>query len=274
MLAGHANRSTWMTEVEEVKRLLDRMNEQQRRTILGYLRSLLPAHRVEERLMISSEGILDALDRAGDFTFRMIRGVFAEAAFATDVLPTISERWRLLPIVGDRPFDFWLTDIPVDVTPAESLPFAAVRLQVKMQRSVGKRPLHANEVWRTRVAWPADHYVVELQKSRKGQKRGVSTRPYHFDEFDLVAVSLGPARGRWGAFIYTVARWLLPDPANPANVLLYQPVAPHDNDCWTTDFNRAVEWLRGGLDRRINGAVPRLVGKKSPRKKRSSKKRK
>lgn len=264
-----------MTEVEEVKRLLDGMNEQQRRSVSLYLRSLLPAHPVEERLMISSEGILDALDRAGDFTFRMIRGVFAEAAFATDVLPTIAERWRLVPTVGDRAFDFLLTDVPAHVTAAAGLPYPAVRLQVKMQRSEGKEPLHANQVWRTRVNWPADHYIVELQKSRKGQKKGISTRPYRFDEFDLVAVSLGPARGRWGAFIYTVARWLLPDPANPGNILLYQPVPPNDNDCWTTDFNLAVEWLRRGEDRRINGAIPDVVAKKPPRKaKKSSKKRK
>lgn len=260
-----------MSDLDEVKRLLDRMDEKERRGVAAYVRSLLPRHPVEDRLMISSEGILDALDRAGDFTFRMIRGVFAEAAFATDVLPTISDRWRLLPIAGERAFDFLLTDLPVETVPAPTAVFPSVRLQVKMQRSERQEPLHANEVWTKRVRWPEDHFIVELQKSRKGQKSGVSTRPYRFNEFDLVAVSLGPALGKWSAFIYTVARWLLPDPADPGNILLYQPVAPSENDCWTTDFNRAVEWLRGGIERRITGALPTLSRRpKVARKKRST----
>ncbi len=246
-----------MSDLDEVKRLLDRMDEKQRRNVFVYLRSLLPLHPVEERLMISAEGMLDALDRAGDFTVRMIRGVFAEAAFATDVLPTISDRWRLVPTAGDPAYDFLLTDFPSDIAPPEGFMHPTVRLQVKMQRSEGKQPLYANQVWTTRVKWPATHYVVELQKSRKGERKGQSTRPYRFGEFDLVAVSLGPARGRWGAFTYTVARWLLPDPANEKHVLLYQPVAPEENDCWTGDFNRAVEWLRSGVERRIDGDIPK-----------------
>lgn len=247
-----------MSDLDEVKRMLDGMNEQQRRNVFVYLRSLLPPHRVEERLMISAEGMLDAIDRAGDFTVRMIRGVFAEAAFATDVLPTISDRWRLVPITGDPAYDFLLTDVPPEAFPSEGSAYSTARLQVKMQRSEGKRPLHANEVWTTRVKWPATHYVVELQKSRKGERKGESTRPYRFGEFDLIAVSLGPARGRWSAFTYTVARWLLPDPRNENHILLYQPVAPEDNDCWTSDFDRAVEWLRSGVERRIDGDIPKL----------------
>lgn len=246
-----------MTDLSEVKRLLDRMDAQQRRNVLVYLRALLPPHPVEERLMISAEGMLDAIDRAGDFTVRMIRGVFAEAAFATDVLPRISDRWRLVPRLGDPPYDFLLTDIPADTDPPEGLAYPTVRMQVKMQRSKGKNPLYASDVWKTRVKWPATHFVVELQKSRKGERNGELTRPYRFGEFDLVAVSLGPSRGRWGLFTYTVARWLLPDPTNAQHILLYQPVSPDDNDCWTSDFDRVVEWLRSGVERRIEGDVPK-----------------
>lgn len=254
-----------MSDLDEVKRLLDKMDEQQKRKALAYLRSLLPPHPVEERLMISAEGMLDALDRAGDFTVRMIRGVFAEAAFATDVLPTISDRWRLVPTPGDPPYDFLLTDVPPDTEPPEGLAHPTVRLQVKMQRSEGKTPLFANQVWTTRVKWPATHYVVELQKSRKGERKGQSTRPYRFGEFDLVAVSLGPARGRWSAFTYTVARWLIPDPTDEKNILLYQPVAPEDNDCWTSDFDRVVEWLRSGVERRIDGETPKPLRRRTRR---------
>lgn len=248
-----------MSDLDEVKRLVEGMDEEDRRVAFLYLRSLLPPHPVEERLMISAEGMLDALDRAGDFTVRMIRGVFAEAAFATDVLPTISDRWRLLPTPGDPTYDFLLTDFPAEVVPPDDFVHPTVRLQVKMQRSEGKQPLFANQVWTTRVKWPASHYVVELQKSRKGERKGQSTRPYRFGEFDIVAVSLGPARGRWGVFTYTVARWLIPDPADEKNILLYQPVAPEDNDCWTSSFDRAVEWLRSGIERRIDGQIPKRL---------------
>lgn len=251
-----------MSDLAEVKRLLDGMDEQNRRLAFAYLRSLLPAHPVEERLMISAEGMLDALDRAGDFTVRMIRGVFAEAAFATDVLPTISDRWRLIPTSGDPPYDFLLTDVPANVAPPSGLLHPTVRLQVKMQRSEGKEPLFANKVWRTRVKWPETHYVVELQKSRKGEKKGQSTRPYRFGEFDIVAVSLGPARGRWSVFMYTVSRWLIPDPADNRNILLFQPVAAEDNECWTSSFDLAVQWLRSGVERQIDGGAPKLIRKK------------
>lgn len=254
-----------MSDLDEVKRLLDGMDDRQRREVFIYLRSLLPPHPVEERLMISAEGMLDALDRAGDFTVRMIRGVFAEAAFATDVLPTISDRWRLLPTPGDPPYDFLLTDFPPDVDPPDGFAYPTIRLQVKMQRSEGKIPLFANQVWRTRVKWPATHYVVELQKSRKGERKGKSTRPYRFGEFDLVAVSLGPARDRWSMFTYTVARWLIPDPPNMDDILLYQPVAPEENDCWTSDYDRAVEWLRSGIDRRIDGEIPKQLRRRDRR---------
>lgn len=244
-----------MSELEEVKALLARMDESQRRQVYAYLRTILPKHPAEERLMISADGMLDALDRAGDFTVRMIRGVFAEAAFATDVLPLLTG-WRQLSFTGDPAYDFLLTDQPEGVTPPADIPHPQVKVQVKMQRSVKKKPLTANKQWNTLVSWPADHFIVELQKSRKGQKNGRDTRPYRFGEFDIVAVSLGPARGRWSAFMYTVERWLLHDPAKPDNILTFQPVAPSDNDSWTSDFNMAVAWLRNDQQRKINGDLP------------------
>lgn len=246
-----------MSDIDEVKRLLARLDESQLRQVHAYLRNLLPKHPVEERLMISAEAMLDALDRAGDFTVRMIRGVFAEAAFATEALPELAGRWRLLPLPSnDPPYDFLLTDLAKPDAPPEGLQYPKVRVQIKMQRSQGKQPLPASEIWSTRVKWPSDHYVVEVQKSRKGEKNGKATRPYRFNEFDVLAVSLGPARGRWGVFMYTVERWLLPNPEDESEILTFQPVAPSDNDSWTSDFNRVVEWLRSGEQRRIRGELP------------------
>lgn len=209
--------------------------------------------------MISSDGILDALARAGGFTVRMIRGVFAEAAFASDVLPALAPVWHDLTAgAGDPPYDFLLTDQTADATMSEmdTVPYPVVRVQVKMQRSEGRKPLLASDVWKSRVKWPTDHYVVEVQKSRKGEKKGESTRPYRFGEFDILAVSLGPSQGHWSYFVYAVERWLLPDPRNPSHLLIYQPVSAVDNDSWTTDFARAVAWLRSGINKRIAGDIP------------------
>lgn len=248
-----------MTRLDEARQLLDSMTEEERRQVLTYLRSLLPRHVVEEQLMISSDGILHALGRAGDFTVRMIRGVFAEAAFASDILPPLAPVWRELSTgAGDPSYDFLLTD--QDPGPASSReaagPYPQVRVQVKMQRSEGGKPLLASETWSSRIQWPSDHYVVEVQKSRKGERSGKSTRPYRFGEFDILAVSLGPSQGRWSAFVYTVERWLLPDPRIPSQLLIYQPVSPVDNDSWTSDFTRAVAWLRSGINKRITGDTP------------------
>jgi hypothetical protein len=262
------------TDLEELKRLVDDLDDDQRQQLYNYLRARLPPHPIEQQLMITAEGMLEAFARAGDFTVRMIRGVFAEGAFAAEVLPALASRWRPLLISGDPPYDFLLTDVPEGSKPED--PFPEVRVQVKLQRSEDKQPLPASEVWKTRVSWPSTHWVVELQKSRAGAtKTGESTRPYRFGEFDILAVSLGPSRGRWSAFIYTVERWLLPDPAIPTNILTYQPVAPDSCDCWTTDFDTAVMWLRSGGKRRITGDLPlkRASQKKhASRKKRAAQK--
>lgn len=250
--AGRERRGLTVSEVDRVKQILRGMSEAEQSQVLAYLRELLPKHPVETQLMISAEGMLDAIARSGDFTVRMIRGVFAESAFAADVLPTLAG-WRALPITGDPPYDFLLTDAPGDPGP---LPNSQVKVQVKMQRSQRKVPLRADQQWRTRVKWPSTHFIVEIQKSRKGEKKGVSTRPYRFGEFDLLAVSLGPSMGRWSAFMYTVERWLLPNPDEPTQLLTFQPVAPSDNDCWTSDFRTAVEWLRSGVTKRIDGELP------------------
>lgn len=242
------------TDVEEVKALLARMNEVQQRQILQYLRDLLPKHPVEDMLMISADGMLEALNRAGDFTIRMIRGVFAEAAFAAEVLPTLPSSWREIPINGDPPYDFLLTDAPEE-GPSASTEYAQVKVQVKMQRSQGKKPLYASELWKSRK-WPSSYFIAEIQKSRKGEKKGESTRPYRFGEFDILAVSLGPARGRWSDFMYTVERWLLPAPSEPTHILTFQPVSPVENEDWTTNFITAVEWLRKGQVKRIKGDIP------------------
>jgi hypothetical protein len=195
------------------------------------LRQEFSIHPLEAKLHAKAEIFLEALQRAGGLTLRMFRGVLAEAAFEVEVVERL-KGWRTVPLSGDPPFDFLLRDRKGDV-----------RVQVKLQRSTQDRPMRANEAYRS---FPADMYVVETQKTRKGEKRktGGSTRPYRFGEFDLLAVAMYPSTDQWNTFMYTVADWLLPGRTDEATILKYQPVARAPNEDWTDQFHTAVAWFR------------------------------
>jgi hypothetical protein len=232
-----------MTDMESVLRFIDTLSEAEKRAVLTYIRRSVPLHAMEERLKASAETVLEAISRSSPLTIRGIEGIIAEATFALEVLPTLSP-WRELPIVGDQPYDFLLTDDGEE---------QAIRLQVKMQRRKEHRPLMANEVQKTKH-WPSDHFVVEVQRTRRGQDgSGAGTRPYRFNDFDVLAVSLGASRGRWRDFTYTVGRWLIPDPADGSLILKYQPVPPLDNADWTGDFLEVVSRFRSGGVKTIAG---------------------
>lgn len=233
-----------MTELGKALALIDSLSTTDKQAILRYLRQTLPPHPMEERLKASAETLLEAIKRASPLTIRGIEGILAEASFAIEVLPSLTG-WTDLPLEQDAAYDFLLTD---------ASQYPPVRLQVKMQRRRSHQPWMADQAMKSTRSWPADHYVVEVQRTRGGEDRaGEGTRPYRFDDFDILAVSLGAAKGRWRHFAYTVARWLLPEPTDSARILKYQPVAPSDNDDWTTSFVTAVEWHRGGVQRTISG---------------------
>lgn len=231
-----------MTPLEQAFALIERLTQPERETLLRHLRAKLPLHPMEERLKASAETVLDAIGRASPLTIRGIEGIIAEASFAMEVLPAL-EGWTPLDAPEEAAYDFRLADTS-----------EPVRLQVKMQRRRNHLPWMASEAMKSTRKWPKDFYVVEVQRTRGGEAgEGVATRPYRFGEFDLLAVSLGAAKGRWRDFIYTVANWLLPDPADKTQILKYQPVSPVTNEDWTTDFNEAVKWFRSGKVKTIAG---------------------
>lgn len=87
-------------------------------------------------------------------------------------------------------------------------------------------------------------YVVEVQRTRTGQKDGVSTRPYRFGEFDLLAVCMWASTGDWHSFLYVPAARLIPDTRDKNIIKTFQPVPEHtsaDGDDWTKDLNVALE---------------------------------
>ncbi len=79
-----------MTETEHIKRLLRECTPAQRQEILSYLRAEFPIHPLEAQLNTEAEVILEAIQRGGVLTLRMIRGVTAEAAFGVDVVKNLS----------------------------------------------------------------------------------------------------------------------------------------------------------------------------------------
>ena len=227
-----------MGNIQDVYRLLDSLTADQRRNVFAHLRKEFPIHPLEQRVSTQAEVILEAFDRAGPFTFRMFRGVIAEAAFALEVVDQL-EGWSDVTPAGEHPFDFQLRD---DV--------GQVKVQVKLQRSEGSQPLVTGR--QRRDGLPADMFIVETDKSRKGtDASGNSTRGYRFGSFDILAVSLFPSTLDWSRFRYTLERWLWPRPGDAEWIYKYQPVAREPNNDWTDDFETAVEWFRSGLEKRI-----------------------
>lgn len=229
-----------MNKLQRIKKLLDECHSAQRRAVFLYLRRQFPIHPLEARLATEAEIILEAIDRAGGLTLRMIRGVIAEAAFRTEVVTRL-RGWQETPVDGHRPYDFLLTD---SVGP--------VRVQVKLLRSKQGRPMQANEAHRS---FPADMYAVETQKTRAGtnRKTGGSTRPYRFGEFDLLAVAMHPVTKSWASFLFTVAAWLLPSPTDAAKIRKFQPVPATPTVDWSDSFRTAVQSLRSGIKKTIRG---------------------
>lgn len=222
-----------MNRIEEISAFIGNCSETERRWIFDYLRKMYPIHSIERKLNVSAEVILEAIDRASDLTIRGIRGIIAEASFKQYVLPTLPD-WSDETEPGDIPYDFILSNNN-----------NRIRIQVKMQRLKSHRPMMANEGYRV---LSSDKYVVETQRTRGGKdkKSNTDTRPYHFGEFDILAVSMHPSSGNWKDFLYTVANWLLPRADNENLLLKFQPVPKKPNGEWTDNILQCIDWFLSG----------------------------
>jgi len=93
-------------------------------------------------------------------------------------------------------------------------------------------------------------YVVEVQKTKTGERNGEKTRPYRFGDFDILAVNLHPSTGDWKRFVYTVGNWLLPRPQQLGLIEVFQPVRNCPDEYWTDDLGRCIDsFLAGGQKR-------------------------
>ncbi len=207
-----------------------------------YLRKRLPLHPLERKWNTSWELILDAIARSGDISQRGIRGLIAEAAFESRVIPKL-RNWKAVTFVGDLPFDFKLQSV--------SEPPEVVTIQVKLQRMEKALPLAASKNLK---CFPDDFFIAEVQKTRSGEElekteEGTGgkkkTRPYRFGEFDILAVSMHPSTADWSKFMYTVGSWLLPreKPTEQDLIRVMQPVSPVPSEVWTDDLQTCIDWL-------------------------------
>ncbi|MGO8673202.1 MAG: hypothetical protein ACLQVD_17820 [Capsulimonadaceae bacterium] len=226
-----------LTKLEQIKVLLNECTADERAAIFAHLRHEIRIHVIEDELNVRAEVILDAIHRASDLSLRGVRGLIAEASFEHYIVNRM-KGWISERSAADLPYDFLLTDN-----------LGPVRVQVKLQRLVLKQPMVAKRLWQE----PGKiTYVVETQKTRSGKRAGVTTRPYHFGEFDIIAVSMHPSTRDWSQFHCTLANWLLPSDRDANLIGTLQPVpALPDEVAWTSDVLTAIRWLRGEEKKRI-----------------------
>jgi hypothetical protein len=227
---------------DEICELIDRSSEEERRLVLKYLRQRVPLHPLEEEWATTAEAILTAIARSTDLTLRGIRGILAEATFGEIILPGLeSEGWKVIAIVGDQAYDFLLEKDAI-----------RVRIQVKLQRR--EKGVPKEYAMRSRAVLncsPGTLHVVEVQKTRSGEKKGQKTRPYRYGDFDILAVNLHPSTGDWNRFIFTVGNWLLPSKKQQELIETFQPVPDRPDEYWTDDLSRCIEWFLAGTEKRM-----------------------
>lgn len=227
---------------DEICRLIDNLSEEDQREVLSQLRQRLPLHPLEQLWGTTAHAILTAIARSSDLTLRGIRGVLAEAAFEENVLPALeSSGWKSTQIVGDQAYDFVLEKAA-----------ARVCIQVKLQRRQAGAPKEYSARGRAGLNCPpGTMHVVEVQKTRSGQKNGEKTRPYRFGDFDILAVSLHPSTGDWKRFVYTVGGWLLPRVQDRMLIDIFQPVPTCPDEYWTDDLERCINWFLAGEQKHL-----------------------
>ena len=227
---------------DEVCRMIEQASEEERRIILAFLRERLHLHALEKEWGTTAEEILTAIARSSDLTLRGIRGILAEAIFEQRLLPKLEpEGWKAIKVVGDQSYDFLIEREQT-----------RVKIQVKLQRKERGEPKEYAARSRALLECPLETvYVVEVQKTRSGQKHGEKTRPYRFGDFDILAVNLHPVTGSWERFAFTVGSWLLPRAKEPNLIEIFQPVPITPDEYWTDDLSRCIEWFLAGTTKTL-----------------------
>jgi hypothetical protein len=244
------------TDLSIIRELLARCSVEERATLFRELRSTNQIHEFEAVIGAPAEMILEAVHRAPELTRRMLRGVIADAAFRTFVVPGVAlHGWRDVTPEGNFAYDYKLADGVGSVT-----------VQVKLQRSERGSPVTRNGA---RFGFGPEVFMTETQKTRTGTDGDEKqTRPYRYGEFDILAVSMQPSTGKWDRYMYTLGRWLLQGKQDGEMATL-QPVTKEPGDYWTDDFQTAAKWFRAADGGKHMKLVPSLPAKRASLKKKT-----
>lgn len=242
--------------ISTIRELLAQCSLEERAALFRDLRAVHQIHEFEAVIGAPAEMILEAVHRAPELTRRMLRGVIADAAFRTFVVPAIAPfGWRDVTPEGNFAYDYKLADEAGPVT-----------VQVKLQRSERGEPVVRNG---GRFGFGPEVFMTETQKTRTGTDGGEKqTRPYRYGEFDILAVSMQPSTGKWDRYMYTLGRWLMPG-KEVSEMATLQPVTKEPSEFWTDDFKTAAQWFRvtdGGKRMQL---VSKLPPKRAARKRKT-----
>jgi hypothetical protein len=221
--------------LDDLVAVIEGLDSLSKQRIFEAIQDHVTIHSLESEFGIPAHIILDAISRAGDLTQRGVRGIIAETVFATTIAPDIPG-WGIDTPPGNHAYDTRLIRNGVHV-----------RIQVKMQRRERGEPLMRS---RTRKG-PKSHYIVEIQRTRGGQKGGERTRPYRFGEFDVIAVCMQPSTRNWHDFLYASV-WTLSSeravstqPLNDNSIIdtmQFVPPYPAEGDSdWTCDLEYLLD---------------------------------
>lgn len=234
-----------MSKIEEIIRMLTRASYEDKNKVFQYLRECMVRHPLEDEFGAPAEIILEAIYRSSELTKRGVRGIIAEAYFDMEVLSRL-EAWNDVTPEGDHSYDNLIKNIHTG---------QEISIQVKMQRKEKGEPKLAASVRRFN-SLPDGYYIVETQRTRTGKSKKTSgqnenTRPYRYEDFDLLAVSMEPCTKDWSEFRFTVSNWLISRKDNESQIDTYQPVSLEVNDDWTYELITAIDWLNSGMKKTI-----------------------
>lgn len=217
--------------LDTIRQLLGQCTPEDEAALFREMRARHLIHEFERVIGAPAEMILEAVHRAPELTRRMLRGVIADAAFRTFVVPSVAPQgWHDVTPEGNFAYDYKLDDAAGSVT-----------IQVKLQRSQRGAPVVRDG---RRYGLAGEVFMTETQKTRTGSDgKDNQTRPYRYGEFDILAVSMQPSTGKWDRYMYTLGRWLLPGKKFDEMATL-QPVSKSPDGWWTDDFLVAAQWFR------------------------------
>lgn len=114
-----------------IRELLSQCSPEEQEILFKELRQRHLIHEFERVIDAPAEMILEAVHRAPELTRRMLRGVIADAAFRTFVVPAMAPLgWRDVTPEGNFAYDYLMEDAQ-----------GRISVQVKLQRSERGAPV-------------------------------------------------------------------------------------------------------------------------------------